>query len=123
MQLDCQGIHPLFCMAEGDHSLEHNAVRDVYEDYCRRGGLRPEHEAPGLMTRVDDRTPNRERPADVLVIPSLALAQQLPDRSRAVRTERVCFDFAVVNALGPGHWAETAVCSGRAAEGYDEQKR
>ena len=66
---------------------------------------------------------NSERPADILVIPHLALARQLPDGSRAVRAERVCFDFAVVNALGQSHWAQTASGSGRAAEAYDQQKR
>jgi hypothetical protein len=54
-----------------------------------------------------------ERPADILVIPNLALAQRLPDGGRAVRTEPICFDFAVINALGSGHWSETARDSAR----------
>jgi hypothetical protein len=48
MQLDSKGIHPQSCMSGGDASLQHNAVRDTYEDYCRRGGLHPEHDAVGL---------------------------------------------------------------------------
>ena len=60
---------------------------------------------------------------DILVIPSLALAQEHPDGSRAVRTERICFDFAVVNVLGPSHWARTAAQCGGAAEDYDTHKR
>ena len=46
---------------------------------------------------------NHGRPDDVLVIPQLALVRELPDGSRAVRTKKVCSDFAIVNALGPGH--------------------
>ena len=55
----------------------------------------------------------------------LAFARQLPDGSRAVRAERVCLDFAVVNALGPGHWGTTAGSEGQAAaaEAYDVAKR
>ena len=118
MQLDRKGIHPQSCMAGGDATLVHNGLRDVYEDYCKRGGMHPEHELGGLLSRD-----SRERPADVLVIPSLALARELPDGSRAVRTERVCFDFAVVNALGPDHWSATASGSGGAAEQFDQRKR
>ena len=117
MQLDAQGIHPQSCMSGGDATAVHNAIRDVYEDFSRRGGLRPEAEAPDLLVG------SLERPADVLVIPHLALARELPDGSRAVRSERVCFDFAVVNALGPSHWTETARGSGEAAEAYDALKR
>ena len=40
-----------------------------------------------------------------------------------IRTERVCLDFAVINALGPNQWAETALGEGTAAEAYDALKR
>jgi hypothetical protein len=103
--------------------MEHNAVRDVFEVYAKREGLRPVSEAPGLLRDEGGDVPNHERPADVLVIPQLALARELPDGSRAFRTEKVCFDFAIVNALGPGHWSQTAGASGSAAEQYDQQKR
>ena len=122
IQLDGLGIHPQSCMAEGDATLEHSGVQDIFEDYSRRGGLRPKREAPWLL-REDATATSGERPADLLVIPQLALARALPDGSRAVRTERVCFDFAVVNALGPSHWAQTSSGSGSAAEAYDAGKR
>ena len=35
----------------------------------------------------------------------------------------VFFDFAVINALGPDHWMDTAGASGRAAELYGQHKR
>ena len=104
-------------MAGGDATLQHNAVRGIFADYCRRANLRPEFEAPGLLAS------SRERPADILVVPQLALARELPDGSRRVTTERICFDFAVVNALGPGQWPETTTGSGASAEAYDVHKR
>ena len=79
-------------------------------------------EAPALLRGIlgaDD----RHRSADVLCIPALALARALPDGSRAVRTERVCFDFGVINALGPDHWVHTSVEGGAAADRYGESKR
>ena len=100
----------------------HNGVRDVYYDFCERGGLQPKSEAPQVLADILGRD-NRRRPADVLCLPALALARRPPDGSRAVRTEPVCFDFAVVNALSQSHWAETAVSPGGAAEAYDARKR
>ena len=117
IQLDCKGLHFWSCMAGGDATLEHNVVRDIFADFCQRGGLRPQTEAPGVLIG------SLERPADVLVVPQLALATLLPDGSRRVTTEKVCLDFAVINALGPGHWSETATGSGVAAEAYDAHKR
>ena len=109
-------------MSAGDATSMHNGVRDVYHDFCERAGLRPRSEAPQVLAEVLGRD-DRRRPADVLCIPALALSRRLPDGSRAVRTEPVCFDFAVINALGQGHWAKTAVSPGSAAEGYDAGKR
>lgn len=120
--LDSKGFHALSCMSGGDQVHEHNAIRDVTFDYCERGQLRPSLEHIGLLTGSEDPT-CRDRPADVLVIPHVALARALPDGSRALRTERVCFDFAVVNALGPGRWDETSQDGGGAAEAYDQTKR
>ena len=123
MQLDSHGIHAQSCMGGGDAVREHNAVRDVFFDYCERGGLRPVLEAPGLWAE-GGQSVDAHRPADVLVMPHLALARVLPDGSRAVRSERVCFDFAVVNALGSSHWSDKERGGGCAAEAYDiAQKR
>ena len=67
--LDSFGIHCQSCMAGGDAERVRNALRDVVADYCRRGALRPETEASGLLP-----TDGRERPVAVMVIPSLTLA-------------------------------------------------
>ena len=53
-------------------------------------GLRPTCEAP---------RDGRCRPADILCIPALALAQVLSNGARAIRTEPICLDIAVINAL------------------------
>jgi len=125
--LDAKGTHCLSCMSGGDATFVHNAIRDVFYDYSARGGLRPELEAAGLLddpgAREARQAADEHRPADVLVIPHITLARFLPDGSRAVRADRVCFDFALINALGPSHWADTAMASGLAAESYDAQKR
>ena len=120
--LDAGGLHAISCMAGGDATEQHNGVRDVYFDYCERGALRPLSEAPDVLKEVLGRD-DRRRPADVLCIPALALARRLPDGSRAIRTEPVCFDFAVINALGLGHWADTAAAAGSAADKYGEGKK
>ena len=44
--LGAQGSHCPSCMAGGDATTQHNAVRDVYFDFCERAGLRPISEAP-----------------------------------------------------------------------------
>ena len=68
MVLDTKGIHPQSCMAGGDENILHNAIRDVYEDYSRRGGLRPEREAPRQMADTNAEQPSQERLADILII-------------------------------------------------------
>ena len=120
--LDAGGVHCMSCMYGGEQVLEHNGVRDLIYDYCQRGNLRPSRETPDLLK--NDVDPDcQERPADVLVVPHFVLHRRLPDGNLAVRTERTCFDFAVVNALGQEHWSETVVRGGAAADGYDTVKR
>ena len=105
----------------GDATAIHNGIRDVFVDYCARAGLDPKDEAPGLLRNADGRR-SRERPADVLVLPHLNLQRELPDGSRAVRAEKVCLDFAVVNALGANHWSETAQDARLPSENYADRK-
>jgi ribosomal protein S9 len=119
---DSRGRHALSCMSGGDTVVEHNEVRDLVHDYCKRGLLRPELEAQGVLR--DTPTPDgRRRPADVLVCSGAALVPRLPDGSCALGPTRVALDFAVINALGPGHWNETFRKSGSAAEAYANKKR
>ena len=69
--LDSWGTHPQSCTSGGKQSVEHNAVRNVVYDYCERALLRPDRESPVLLKNdLDPHT--QERPADVLVLPSLA---------------------------------------------------
>ena len=75
--LDAQESHCLSCMAGRDATTQHNAVRDVYFDICERAGLRPISEAPNILPG--------SRPSSA-------------QWSRAIRTEPICLDIAVINA-------------------------
>ena len=119
--LDSQDIHYLSCMSGGDSVRLHIGLRDVYYDYCERGGLRPESQTPGLLRDILGPL-DAHRQADVLCIPALSLARRLPDGSRSIRTERVCFDFAIINASGADHWADTAQEGGLTADNYALEK-
>ena len=98
------------CMAGGDVVLRHNALRDITYDQSRAGYLRPEREASNLLNRPDDPgEPCRRRPADVLL-------HVWPGPISAGKgAHKVALDFAVINALGPGHRLMTAASSGTAA--------
>ena len=119
--MDRLGRHCLSCTAGGDINTRHNGVRDIYHDYCQRGGLRPEKEAPRLLQDVLGRH-DRHRPADVLCMSSMTLAERLPDGTRSVRTEPIRLDSAVINALGMNHWRETAQGCATASDQYDVDK-
>ena len=109
--LDAQGSHCLSCMAGGEATTLQNGVRDVYFDFCERAGLKPISEAPNILLDVFT-LDGRCSLADILCIPALALARVLPNGARAVRTEPICMDIAVINALGQDHWRHTAGPSG-----------
>ena len=122
MVVDCKGRHSMSCMAGGDTTALHNTVRDLVFDYCKRGNLQAEEEAPGILK--DLATPEgRRRPADVLVCNGVRLLDRLPDGSQQTSFRRVALDFAVINALGQGHTDDTFREAGGAAEAYSERKR
>ena len=109
-------------MGGGDHTLVHNNVRDLYYSYCERARLRPEREASGLFSNLPN-PQGRRRPADVLVCSGSAFAPTLPDGSRGIAPAKIAFDFAVINALGRGHWQETFNSIGSATQAYSEWKK
>ena len=112
---DSKGRHAWSCMAGGDAAVEHNNVRDLVFDYCKRGLLQPDLEAAGVLRDLPCPQAKR-RPADILVCSSAVLATSLPDGGRSFRFPRVALDFAVINALGAGHWDLTFWQSGASAE-------
>ena len=103
-------------MSGGDTTLLHNHVRDIVHDYCKRGCLRPEAEAPELLRGISA-PDGRRRPADVLICSAAILARRLPDGARVVG-RKVALDFAVIKALGRGHWNGTFQRPGSAEEAY-----
>lgn len=107
---------------EGDATSVHNTIRDTFADYAARAGLHP-REVPEGLIRDDTGTPTAERPADVLIVPRIHLRKKLPDGSRGICADKMCLDFAVVNALGPDHWMATSQQAGLACEHYADRKR
>jgi len=67
--LDTHGYHAGMCMAGGERTLRHNALRDLVHSWAERGCLRPEREKAGLLLpqRPDDAASARRRPADVFL--------------------------------------------------------
>ena len=67
--LDCHSYHAGMCAAGGERTQRLHAIRDLVYDWCKRGGLRPERERPGLVlpTIPEDVTNNTSgcRPADI----------------------------------------------------------
>ena len=102
---------------ERNATTQHHAVRDVYFDFCERARLRPVNEA--LHSLLDSFTCGGQcRPTDILCIPALVLAQVLHNGARAIRTEPVCLDIAVICALGQHHQRHTAVGMGSGADAH-----
>ena len=64
--LDPHGYHASLCVAGGERSQRHHAVRDLVFCWAEKGGLRPEREKAGLLLpqSPDDTTNNGRRPAD-----------------------------------------------------------
>ena len=71
--LDKLSHHAAVCVAGGERTLRHNAVRDVVFDWAVRAGLAPEKERAGLLPphASEDASSARRRPADVY-LPSWA---------------------------------------------------
>ncbi len=121
MLCDTKGRHACSCMAGGDHDLLHNEIRDEVHQWCRRAALRPKLEQSGLLRNIS--LPDaRRRPADVLVCQTTSFLQGLPGGAPPDDVTKVALDFAVVNALGQSHHAETFSAPLRAAIAYSERK-
>ena len=71
--LDRHGLHASTCVAGGERTQRHNAVRDLVCAWAERAGLRPEKERAGLLLpqSPEDTHSARRRPADVY-LPALA---------------------------------------------------
>jgi hypothetical protein len=108
-------------MSGGDTTTLHNEVRDEVFQWCRRALLDPRLEKSGLLSELS-LPGSRRRPADVLVCHRTGLFKGLPGGDSAVRSGKVALDFAIVNALGQGHFDDTAQKPLRAAVCYSMRK-
>ena len=70
--LDTLSLHASTCVAGGEKTLRHTAVRDTLYRWADRAGLQPEKERAGLLLpqRPEDVTNQHRRPADIF-LPSL----------------------------------------------------
>jgi hypothetical protein len=70
--LDAHSLHASTCVAGGEKTLRHTAVRDALCKWAERAGLQPEKERPGLLLpqRPEDVGTQNRRPADIF-LPSL----------------------------------------------------
>ena len=81
-----------------DATTQLTAAGDIYSDFCEPAGPRPVSEAPKIIMDIFTRD-GWCKAADIVCIPALALAEVLPDGSRAIRTEQICLDIAVINRV------------------------
>ncbi|CAE7200052.1 nipblb [Symbiodinium natans] len=67
--LDRHSLHAGSCVAGGERTLRHNAVRNLVCSWAERGVLQPERERAGLLLpqRPDEAALARRRPADVFL--------------------------------------------------------
>ena len=67
--MDIHNYHAGMCMAGGERTQRHYAVRDIVCAWAHRAGLRPERERPGLLLpqNPEDGHSARRRPADVFL--------------------------------------------------------
>ena len=65
--MDCHSLHAGVCIAGGERTQRHNAVRNLLCSWADRAGLQPERERPGLLLpqRPGEVGLERRRPADV----------------------------------------------------------
>ena len=67
--MDTLSLHAGACVAGGERTLRHTAVRDVLCRWAERAGLQPEKERPGLLLpqRPEDASHQQRRPADIFL--------------------------------------------------------
>ena len=109
---DTFGYHALTCKKTGLKILRHNALRDTCLSQCALGGIEAESETPNLLPG------SVERPADVLLRPSLEPSSlKIPNFSGS---QSVCLDFACTHTLQFKTLKRASVEAGFAAADYEE---
>lgn len=109
--LDRLSVHASMCVAGGERTQRHNALRDLIGTWAERAGLHPEKERPGLLLpqTPDDTRSARRRPADLY----------LP----AFHGRPTAFDFAVTAPQRLDVLVEAGRGGGSAAAAYADVKR
>ena len=109
--LDKHSHHAAVCLAGGERTHRHHAVRDLIASWAERAGLRPEKEKPGLLLphQPDDHKTSHRRPADVFV--------------PAFNGAPTAFDIAITAFQRLDTLAEAGHVAAAAATAYTEVKR
>ena len=81
---DRYGYHSLVCKKTGLKVLRHNALREVFLQYCKMGNVEAERETPNLLPN------SSQHPADILLRNASLL--KIPNFSGP---RDVCLDFAI----------------------------
>ena len=108
--LDRQSHHAGTCVAGGERTQRHHAIRNLVFEWASQAGLRPEKEAPHLLLpqSPDDTSTPQRRPAD-LFIPALAGSP-------------AALDFAVTATTRQETLASASQIEGAAAAAYAHHK-
>ena len=109
--LDHNSHHAGMCVAGGERTQRHHAVRDLVHTWCQRAGLRPEREKLGLLLPTGPEDMNNSqarRPADVY-LPAFAGSP-------------TAFDFAITAPQRQETLAQASVRTAAAAEAYARHK-
>ena len=109
--LDTRSHHAAVCLAGGERTQRHHAVRDLMFSWAERAGLRPDTEKPGslLPQHLDDHRSSQRRPADVFV--------------PAFNGAPTAFDIAITAFQRLDTLAEAGHVAAAAATAYAEMKR
>jgi hypothetical protein len=108
--MDMLSHHAGSCIAGGERTQRHHAVRDVVFTWAAKAGLHPEKERPSLLLpqHPDDMRTAHRRPADVY-LPALAGSP-------------AALDFAVTAHQRPETLALASNQTGAAADAYARHK-
>jgi hypothetical protein len=114
--LYCIVLHAGTCVAGGEKTLRHTAVRDAICKWADRAGLQPDKERAGLLLpqRPEDAGAEHRRPADIY-LPSLHGSPAALDLAITAPQRQEVVGQAAVSALAAAsqYAAKKALCSAR----------
>ena len=74
--------------AGGDHTVQHNDVRNIVHSFCLRARFSPEKEASGILANLPN-PENRRRPADVLICSNCFAFLSVPRKTSKKQKKKI----------------------------------